>query len=136
MNLKISIVLRVCGRENGDWIFHLTQDSCSAHQKTPQYRISRSLNVNLSFGRLIYCSIPLCAEVVPLSSFMFFGLWGPRIRQVRLCRKTGLITNEWSWRYFYKILLNFSNFFPEFLQVVLNLHNISFKLLGIILKLF
>ncbi len=65
MNLKISIVLCVCERENGNRIYHLTQDLCSVHQKTHLYRIS-SLNINLSFGWLIYCSIPLCTV----------GLWG------------------------------------------------------------
>ncbi len=48
-----------------------------------------------------------------------------------LCWKAELIKNEWSWRCLYKSLLNFSLFFCEFLQVLSNLYNISFKLLQI-----
>ncbi len=52
------------------------------HIRTPppfssQYWISRSLNINLSFGRLIYCSIPLCAVVVQSKNFQF-GATSPK----------------------------------------------------------
>ncbi len=48
------------------------------------------------------------------------GQPAPRICWKRYCQKTGLITNGWSWSCYYKILLNFSHFFPELLQVLLN----------------
>ncbi len=56
----------------------------------------------------------------------------PCIHRKRCYRKTGLMMNEWSWRGFCNILLNFSHFFSEFLRVLLNLYNISFKLLHVL----
>ncbi len=77
---------------------------------------------------LIYTPLYLC-EHQPLLLYLYnFVDWCMRLNQettlirtiwlidMRLNQETTLITNEWSWRSFYKILLNFFHFFPEILQ--------------------